>query len=251
MQRRENLRERAEDVAVEPQLSADELQQARSFDAAVALIAARYDFRRHPYFLWMHAPSTGRDSFRRTQVPFRFAVEQFPKALGAVLAHISRADLRHPIAGNIADEHGHGNELHSHKATFAQYLRALGGSHEEIERPCPAGVRAFDEALIGFCLANPAEAGAAACGIIEYLYIDISAQIARAVRDRLWCAPGSQRHYEVHEILDEQHARDLFEVARLGWPPSGDPHGRAQVARGLALGAHWFWALYRDLYALR
>jgi pyrroloquinoline-quinone synthase len=248
MQRRENVRERAEDGAVEPQLSADELQHAASFDAAIALCAERYDFRRHPYFLWMHAPSTGRDQFRRSQVPFRFAVEQFPQALGAVLAHISRADLRRPIADNIAEEHGHGNDLQSHKATFAQYLRALGGSHEELERPCPAGVRAFDEALIAFCLANSAEAGAAATGIIEYLYIGISAQIARSVRDRGWCAPGSQRHYEVHEVLDEQHSHDLFEVARTGWP---EAHIRAQVARGLLLGAHWFWALYRDLYALR
>src|SRR5438067_10981554 len=123
MQRREAAQalDPAATEAIEPELAIDEIAAAPSFDAAVALVASRYQFRRHPYLLWMHAPPTGRDKFRRTQGPFRFAVEQFPQALAAVLAHVSRPELARAIAENIADEHGHGNELHSHKATFAQY----------------------------------------------------------------------------------------------------------------------------------
>jgi pyrroloquinoline-quinone synthase len=105
-------------------------------------------------------------------------------------------------------------------------------------------VRAFNQALLGFCLGQAHEAGAAALGIIEHLYVGISGAIARTVHDRGWCAPGSQSHYAVHEELDQTHARDLFELAEPGWR---EPGSRQTVALGLGLGAHWFWSLYRDL----
>ena len=55
---------------------------------------------------------------------------------------------------------------------------------------------------------------------------------------------GSQFHYMVHEKLDTEHARDLFQIAEIGWM---NPCSRPQVVQGLALGAHYFWSLYRDL----
>jgi pyrroloquinoline-quinone synthase len=232
----------------EPALIMDRLLGAPTLDAAVAQVSAEYDFERHPYLLWMQAPDTTRDAFRATQVPFRFAVESFAQALAAVLARIPALEDRLAIADNVAEEHGRGSAIHSHKATFLQYLRALGLQDGELHVPCPVGVRAFGHALLAFCLAQGAEPGAAATGIIEHLYVGISADIAATVRDRAWCPPGSQRHYDVHEVLDEVHAQDLLEVARPAWH---ERSGRRQVALGLALGAHWFWALYRDLYALR
>jgi len=86
--------------------------------------------------------------------------------------------------------------------------------------------------------------GAAALGMIEHLYAGISGAIARAVRDRGWAAPGSQEHYEVHETLDIEHARELLEVAEPAWETK---RTRAYVALGLLLGARYFWALYEDL----
>jgi pyrroloquinoline-quinone synthase len=229
----------------DPTLTVEELAAQPTLDAALDRVAAARDFSRHPYFVWLVSEAATREQFRRTQVPFRFAVEEFPHALAAVLARISDSSQRTAIAENVAEEHGRGNELASHKATFLQYLRALGAADDELDAPCPATVAAFNQALLGFCLANPAEAGAAATGVIEHLYIWISGTIARLVRDRGWCAPGSQRHYEVHELLDQTHARDLLAVARPGWR---DPVTRAQVALGLAVGAEWFWTLYRDLH---
>ncbi len=235
-------------LSVEPQLSREELQQAPSIEAAIELVTARYDFSRHPYFLWMAKDSTKRDDFRRTQVPFRFAVEAFPQALAAVLARMPRLETRQPIADNIAEEHGRGNLLVSHKATFLQYLRAMGAQPAELERSCPTTVRAFNQSLLGFCLMHGPEAGAALLGVIEHLYVGISTQIAGTVGERGWCAAGSQRHYEVHQVLDETHSRDLFDVARPLWP---ERSAREQVALGLTLGAHWFWTLYLDLHAAR
>jgi pyrroloquinoline-quinone synthase len=233
-------------ASVEPSLDAAELAALPTLTAALERVTRVYDFSRHPYFVWLHSDLATREQFRSTQVPFRFAVEEFPKALAAVLARVSEPAARGAIAENVAEEHGHGNELATHKATFLHYLRALGAEPVELAAPCPAPVSAFHQALIGFCLANPPEAGAAATGVIEHLYIWISGAIARVIRDRGWCAPGSQRHYEVHEVLDQTHARDLLRVAETAW---AEPGARAHAALGLTVGAHWFWTLYRDLHA--
>src|SRR4051812_589002 len=114
------MRPAAATAPIHPELALEELEAAATLEAALALVSARYDFSRHPYFLWM-ATAT-REEFRLTQVPFRFAVEDFSQSLAAVLAHITLTEWRLKIAENVAEEHGHGNELASHRATFLQYL---------------------------------------------------------------------------------------------------------------------------------
>lgn len=215
-----------------------------TLDAALEVIGRAYDFAAHPYFDWMRAPATTRDAFRASQVPFRFAVEAFSQALAGVLAHIPRLEDRMAIAENIAEEHGHGEPPHSHKYTYLEYLTALGATPEELERPCPIWVTAFNHDLRNLSLAQPYEHGAAALGVIEHLYVGVSGQIARAVHARGWVAPGSQRHYAIHEVLDVSHARELLDVARPAWDT---PRTRSSVALGLLLGAFHFWRLYDDL----
>jgi pyrroloquinoline-quinone synthase len=227
-----------------PRLYWRALVECDSLDDAVRLIAAEYDFGLHPYFQWMKREATGAAEFRSSQVPFRFAVEAFSQSLAAVLARIPRLESRLALADNVADEHGRGNQLASHKRTFVQYLRALGASQEELHADCPVFVSAFNHALLNFCLAQPHPPSSALLGIIEYLYISISGDIGDTVHARGWAAPGSQKHYDVHKELDVGHAEDLLALARPSWR---DPDARAQVAHALLLGAHWFWQLYRDM----
>lgn len=227
-----------------PRLYWRALVECDSLDDAVRLIAAEYDFGLHPYFQWMRDEETEVADFRASQVPFRFAVEAFSQSLAAVLARIPRLESRLALADNVADEHGRGNQLASHKRTFVQYLRALGATQEQLHADCPVFVSAFNHALLNFCLAQPHPPGAALLGIIEYLYITISADIGDTVHARGWAAPGSQRHYDVHKELDVGHAEDLLALARPSWR---DPDARAQVAHALLLGAHWFWQLYKDM----
>ena len=227
-----------------PRLFWRTLHACETLDDAVRLIAAEYDFAFHPYFQWMKREQTELAEFRASQVPFRFAVEAFSQSLAAVLARIPRLESRLALADNVADEHGRGNQLASHKRTFVQYLRALGATQEELHTDCPVYVSAFNHALLNFCLAQPHPPGAALLGIIEYLYIAISADIGDTVHARGWTAPGSQRHYDVHKELDVGHAEDLLALARPSWR---DPDARAQVAHALLLGAHWFWQIYLDM----
>ncbi|HEY9858684.1 MAG TPA: iron-containing redox enzyme family protein [Candidatus Obscuribacterales bacterium] len=226
-----------------PTLICEDLIQFATLDAAVAQVAATYDFPRHPYFRWMVAPSTERKDFRDSQLPFRFAVESFSQALAAILARIPSLEMRLAIAENVAEEHGHGNRWRSHKYTFQQYLQALGATSTELAQPCPTSVLAFNQAILSYCLTQPVEIGAAMLGMIEYLYVDISATIAQTMTQRAWVAPGSQSHYAVHEKLDTEHAHDLLQLALLGW----EDRSRLPLAQALLLGAHYFWRLYADL----
>lgn len=231
---------------VTPKLVWEELIAMPRLETAVLQVAEVYDFRCHPYLLWMQAASTSRDAFRQSQLPFRFAVESFSQALAAVMARIPLLEARLPLADNVAEEHGRGDRLRSHKYTFRQYLSALGATAAELETPCTIAVLAFNQSILTYCLTQPGEAGAAMLGIIEYLYVGISTAIAHTVCERGWAAPGSQSHYAVHEQLDTEHARDLLLLAESAW---NEPRSRSQVVEGLVLGAHYFWSLYCGLQA--
>lgn len=226
------------------ELTVDDLVTLPSLDQAVWQVAQAYDFRCHPYLHWMRQTSTSRAVFCQSQVPFRFAVESFSQALAAVLARMPMLEERLPLAENVAEEHGHGDRRCSHKYTFYQYLKALGATANDLTAPCTMPVLAFNQSILTYGLTQSGEAGAALLGMIEYLYVDISAAIAHMLHQRQWTDPGSQTHYAVHEKLDTEHARDLLALAEPAWYES---RSRTQVAQGLLLGAYYFWRLYGDL----
>jgi pyrroloquinoline-quinone synthase len=228
----------------QPSLPLDDVADCSSLDQALLTVAEMYDFRWHPYFLWMRAQSTDRQSFRHSQIPFRYAVETFSQSLAAVLARVSTVESRMALVDNINEEHGRGNPLRSHKATFRQYLQSLGDSDIELESPVSTHVLAFNQSVLNYCLTQSPESGAAMLGAIEYLYIGISASISHVIADRRWVQPGSQSHYAVHEQLDVAHARDLLHLAAPAWD---SPHQRRQIAQSLLLGAHYFWTLYEGM----
>jgi pyrroloquinoline-quinone synthase len=223
------------------QLYVEDIVRCTTLSEAVLMVNNAYDFHRHPYFIWMQAPSTSRSQFLCTQLPICFAIESFSQSLAAVLARTPVLERRLSVMENVAEEHGHGNLLNSHKYTFRQFLRALGATPEDLEIPCPASVLAFNHSLLGYCLTQSSEAGAAALGMLEHLYSSVSGMIARTINERAWAAPGSQSHYTVHEELDVEHARELLTLAESSWE---EPRNRAHVAQGLVLGAHYLWALY-------
>lgn len=227
-----------------PNLDPATLAGLPDLDAAVARVSEVWNFQRHPYLDWMRAPTTTRQEFCASQVPFRFAVEHFSQALAATLARVPRLEARMPLAENVAEEHGHGRLTGTHKHTFLAYLDALGATPDQLAAPCPVPVEAFCAAMVDYCLVRSHEEGAAALGVVELVYAGIGGTIAATLLDRGWILPGGQAHYQAHEVLDLDHARDLLDLARDGWD---EPRMRRRIARGLVLGAHWFWTLYDDL----
>ena len=222
----------------------DKIRSQESIDSAVELLREIFNFEKHPYFVWAWDEKRKRQEFLESQIPFRFAVESFSQALAAVLAHIPHLESRLHLAENVAEEHGHNKIIDSHKFTFLQYLRALGAEPEQLFMNCPIGVRAFTNSLQGYCMTNPYYSGAALLGIIEYQYIFISGMIGQNILSKDWVKPGAQRHYEFHEVLDVEHAKELFDIADVGWTHEIT---RNETALGLCLGAKYFWDLYCEL----
>lgn len=229
---------------VKPQLLWGRVAIKETLTEAVETVARNYDFTQHPYFQWAAQPGRTREEFLRSQIPFRFAVENFSQALAGVLAHIPRVEDRIHVAENVAEEHGHGNVGVSHKYTFLEYLHAMGATEEQLKEPCPIWVTAFNHSIRNLCLAQPYDVGAACLGGIEHLYVNISGAISRLIHERGWVQPGSQRHYAVHEQLDVAHAKELLDLAEPAWE---SPRTRSYAALGLLLGAYYFWTLYEDL----
>lgn len=225
-------------------LGPEALAACPSLDAALASLDVAYPFASHPYLGWMQAEGTERAAFLASQAPFRHAVAGFGQALAACLARVPALGDRLALAANVAEEHGLGPEGQAHAHSFDGFLRALGATPEQREGPWSAPVLAFHEGLLAFCLVQPPEASAAALGAIERAYVPVSAAIARTVAARGWAAPGSQRHYLVHEVLDQTHARDLLALPEALW---AEARARQAAARGLVFGSHLFWRLYLEL----
>ncbi|WP_372367035.1 iron-containing redox enzyme family protein [Candidatus Uabimicrobium sp. HlEnr_7] len=217
------------------------LHEIDSLEDSYLYVAQQYNFKKHPYFLWMHEESAC-ESFLQSQLSFRYAVESFSCALAACLSKISHLERRIHLAENVQEEHGGGDLRKAHKHTFLEFLRALGAREEQLLLPCNLGVQAFNESIRNFCLANSGACGAALLGMIEYLYIDISAQIAQKISTSKWVLPNSQSHYAAHEVIDVEHARELFEICVDDWDKSSK-----DIASAMALGGYYFWNLYLSM----
>ncbi len=220
--------------------------QGDHFVEVISQITAKYNFQEHPYLLWMQANSTSRSQFCQSQLGFREAVESFSQAIAAVMARVPRVEDRLMLINNLAEEHGHGHLLRSHKYTFRQYLVALGATEADLQTPVPIGVLGFNQSILNYFLVQPAEFSAALLGMIEHLYIGISQTIAKTIHNRGWTVPGNQSRYAVHEILDVEHSRELFKISEPFWQ-EGRSSSRAGIIQAMNLAAYYFWNLYQDL----
>jgi len=223
-------------------ISVEDINNLSSLDDAYQCVAKHFNFAKHPYFIWM--TRTEKQLFAKSQIPFRYAVEGFSCALAATLAKIPELERRKKLAENVAEEHGLIGAKIPHKQTISQFLNVMGIANQELDIPCPTGVHAFNESLRNYCLSNSPEAGAALLGIIEYVFITISNVVADHIITKNWAAAGSQRHYEVHELLDIEHSQVLFDICGNYW--SVDLK-RQEICQGLLLGAYYFWDLYKEL----
>lgn len=231
------------DTYIPGMMSVEDIENTVSLEDARQYVAAQFDFSKHPYFTWMKI--TDRESFSRSQIPFRYAVEGFSCALAATLAKIPELEQRQKLAENVAEEHGLLGDKLAHKYTITLFLKSLGLSDKDINVPCPAGVHAFNQSLRNYCLSNSAEAGAAMLGMIEYVFITVSGSIAKHVIDSQWTGQSSLYHYQVHQTLDIEHSQVLLQVCDGCWAIK---HKRSEICQGLILGAYYFWDLYNELF---
>ncbi len=171
--------------------------------------------------------------------------------MAVLAAKIPSADARTAILRNVWEEHGEGDPGHRHGATFLDLLHRLAGlGITDVEaRSLWPEVRAFNTTLIGCCALDDWEIGAGCLGIIERMFVDISAWIGSSIVARGWLPRERVVHYSLHEELDQRHSADFFDTLASAW--AADEACRYRIEQGLRLGAYVFDRLYRDLHAAR
>ncbi|MGV3533598.1 MAG: TenA family transcriptional regulator [Chthoniobacteraceae bacterium] len=216
--------------------------------AADAALAASGIWQ-NPYFVSLRDGTMSKDVFRASQEQFYFAVAFFSRPMAGLVSrspdYASRIDILH----NVVEEHGEFRLSHAHATTFAAFLTSLGSDVAKVHalRQAPA-VHAFNSVLYSACLLEELEVGIACMGVVEHAFAEISARIGSGVVERGWIESAELKHYALHAELDQRHADEFFTLLEPKWS-----YGvmRERIERGLALGAHVFDRLYRELAELQ
>lgn len=222
-----------------------------SLHDAIQSVLDDYPVADNPYLSSLRDGALTKEDFVETQIQFYYAVVFFSRPMAVLAAKIPSAATRTEILRNVWEEHGEGDARSRHGATFLELLDRLAGiGRDDVEsRTLWPELRAFNTTLIGCCALDDWEIGAGCLGIIERMFVDISAWIGQSIAERGWLPKERIVHYSVHEVLDIKHSEDFFATLAPTWEHSKEK--RYLINQGLRLGAYAFDRLYRDLFASR
>jgi len=206
------------------------------------------NYLNNPYFIALKNKEMSKEEFIKTQKHFYYAVEFFSRPMSAVAAKIPDPELRIEIIRNVWEEHGDGNVSHLHGATFRELLHRLQpGTALNLENEALSpDVRLFNTALTGVSVMDEFTVSVACFGIIERMFVDISAFIGEAILDNQWLESEQLIHYSLHKELDIKHSQDFFDVLEHYFSENS-----YQITQGLMMGATMFYNLYLGLYTNR
>lgn len=147
-----------------------------------------------------------RNEFLRSQVPFFFAVQAFPRMLCMLGSKIEDSEERMLVVENIYEEHGQGDSRKYHTQSYKTYLKALGLNDSIYSSPW---VSSWIKNVLSLeC--NAMEYAAYLAGI-EYVYALICGDVSEYIQTfTLEC---EQTHYSKHAKLDWEHGKELLMVA--------------------------------------
>jgi len=214
----------------------------------VQAILEDFDPGKNPYFRALEDRSFERMDFVETQVQFFNAVVHIHRPMHTLATRTPPDRQREKILANINDELGNGQPEDSHEKTFLCFLNRIDNlSETDIRRrPVWDELRTFNQAIDHACTREDYRFAAALLGMVEHLFADISARIARHIIQEQWMSPNALVHYNTHAILDVQHAQDFYDVALPDWTQE-----EGLITQGLRQGAQLLDGLYRDLYEHR
>lgn len=214
----------------------------------IDLILSESAYRNNPYFIHLQDGTFNREDFIETQIQFFFAVVFFSRPMAALAAKIPTQELRMEIVRNVWEEHGEGDPLKTHGATFLTLLERLNQiKPSDVEkRVLWPEVRIFNTTLSGACVLDEYLIGVGMMGMIERMFCEISSWIGRAIVERRWLEREQMIHYNLHEKVDIRHSDDFFAILKPVW--DSNIASRYQISQGLRLGATVFNSLYEGLY---
>ena len=209
------------------------------------------DYENNPYFVNLRNGQFEKEDFLETQIQFYYAVDFFPRPMAALAAKIPTHELRLEVLHNVFEEHGEGEKKKFHKFTFLTLLQRLANiSQADVDRRALwPEVRHFNTTLAGVCVLDEYIVGTGVLGIIERMFVDISAWIGEGIIGRQWLKEEQLIHYNLHKELDIKHAQDFFRILEEPWKES--EKNRYYIRQGLLLGSYCFNSMYEGLYRSR
>lgn len=209
------------------------------------------DYKNNIYFHSLYNGDFEKDDFIETQTQFFFAVDFFNRPMAALAAKIPTAELRQEILRNVWEEHGEGDISKAHGKTFIIFLERLGNVtlKDIMGKTLWPEVRLFNTCLTGACVLDDYMVGTAMMGMIERMFCDISAILAKGIIQRGWLTSENMIHYNLHELLDIKHSQDFFDVLSAAWEKNEE--NKYHIEQGLRLGSTVFNNLYTGLYQHR
>lgn len=165
------------------------------------------DWNNHKFHQFMNQST--QQEFLRSQIPFFYAVEAFPRALALLASKIETSEERLLVIENLYEEHGQGNAKKFHTMTFKEFLYALGWNGISVVNPWITDW-INGELLMGNEPLSAVEYAAYLAGI-EYAYAPISQDIANHVKTLQ--LKSEQSHYSIHSVLDWEHGAELLTVS--------------------------------------
>jgi hypothetical protein len=202
--------------------------------------------------------------FYSSQHNFIYAVNEWSKVLSKLLSTASSYNQRRVILRNLNDENPQDENELSHVQTFQQFLNLITDlilnisksdlkldykehNHENLDLLSIKTDPVYDFiSSMHKITDNPTNSNAykyAFFGMIEFVYITVSEQVVKYMSQ--FIESNKIPHYSPHEILDIDHAKDLFSLAL-----SADKNNNEDVINGIIDSYNVFVKLYSDMYEI-
>lgn len=182
-------------------------------------------------------PNSSLESFLLSKESFLDAIYEWSKYLSVVLIKLLNVSDKIILIKNIYDEYGEGQLNKCHVETFKHFYKTFDReiTLENKDYPSYESVHKFINSLYEKINEDiPFVCGM--LGMIEYTYITVSANIRTFIKKHKKDFP----HYTIHEILDESHATDLFQIAL-------NNKDMDKTKEGMKYGYNIMFQLYEDL----
>lgn len=202
----------------------------------------RYPVTQHPLIQGIKELTFSVDEIHRIAKNIYHVVKHFPRFLSAITTNMEDTIARMPLVENLFEEHGRMKKKHIHLNSYIEFLKRIGVDPSSLEsfEPCP-GVTAYIRSIIDLCLHYPYLEGLASLGMIEDIVHQVSPIIGQVTTRKL----GGNRkveHFSEHEVIDEQHSEEIFELLQFN-----NPQEKETIHKGLFFGAYAHYRLYTDI----
>lgn len=198
----------------------------------------------HPLFVEMMDGKLTNEQHKEIALQIYHVVLYFPRFLSAILTNMSDFRMRMPLVENLFEEHGKMKEKYVHSETYKTFLKGIGITEFEINESKPSiPVIAYNRAITDLCLHYHYLEGLAALGVIEEIVARVSPFVGHYAKQTYGSDNKSLVHFTDHEVLDVQHANEIYEVVAQCY--EGDQ--KQIIERGLQLGMYYHTRMYTDI----